>query len=245
MEKEFEIKLNRANKQVMKSIFRTKHSDLELLLPLDNGVFDFDLINTVAHRSINPVKEGEHIDRELTIDSNLFIESVSQVIRDRLHKEVEENGEPETELAELVKSVQNDIKKGFDDKLKEIGVNHNVDDIEIKFTDGSTTFSEYSGYDIHQFCFEVSHLNKISKFEFFVTNENPKVNREGLQKDYGKIFGSNERFNYVMDKIDAQIKQQIKEEQEMDFTPYFLDAPEKEPKSKKSKKRDRGHGFSM
>lgn len=246
MEKEFEIKINQADKQAMRTIFRTKHSDLELNLPLDNGVFGFDLINTVAHRSINPIKEGQEADRELTIDASLFLESVSQVIHDRFYKEIELHGEPRTDLTELMESVQGDIHKGFNNKLKELGVNHNVDDIEIKFTDGSTTFNEYSGGDIHQFCFEVSHLNKLSKFEIFVSEENPSVNREGLQKDYGNIFGSNERFNYVMDQIDVQIEQQIKEEQEMDFAPHF-DAPEKEPepKSKKSKKRDRGHGFSM
>lgn len=250
MEKEFEIKINtgRVNKNLMRSIFRTKHSNLELDLPLDNGVFNFDLINTVAHRNMNPIKEGEQADRELTNDANLFLlESVSQLTHDRFYKEIELHGEPRTDLSELMESVQDDIQKGFNNKLKVLGVNQNVDDIEIKFTDGSTTFNEYSGGDIHQFCFEVSHLNKkLSKFEFFVSDDNPKVNREELLNTNDNIFGSNERFNYVMDQIDVQIEQQIKEEQEMDFAPQFFDPEaEPEPKPKKSKKRDRVNGLSM
>ncbi|PMR71787.1 hypothetical protein [Billgrantia endophytica] len=242
MEKEFEIKIKQADKQAMRAIFRTKHSDLELDLPLDNGAFDFNVIENTSNSILNQDKEGQERRR----DSNMFIESVSTIIHDRFYKEIELHGEPRTDLAELMESVQDDIQKGFNNKLKELGVNQNVDDIEVKFTDGSTTFNDYSGGDVHQFCFEVSHLNKLSKFEIFVSEENPSIKREGLQKDYGTIFGSNERFNYVMDQIDVQIEQQIKEEQEMDFEPHF-DAPEKEPepKSKKSKKRDRGHGFSM
>lgn len=251
MEKEFEIKINsdRLNKHKMRTIFRTKHSDLELDLPLDNGVFDFDLINFFAHRNMNPIKEGEEADRELTNDANLFLlESVSQLTHDRFYKEIELHGEPRTDLAELMESVQDDIQKGFNNKLKELGVNQNVDDIEIKFTDGSTTLNEYTDGDIHQFCFEVSHLNKKpSKFEFFVSEENIKVNREELQNTNGNIFGSNERFNYAMDQIDDEIEQQIKEEQEIDFAPRFF-APESETepeqKPKKSKKQ-KGQSFSM
>jgi hypothetical protein len=247
MEKEFEIKINsnRLNKQIMRSIFRTKHSDLELDLPLNNGVFDFNLIENTANSNLYLDKEGYERRR----DSGIFIDSVSKIIHDRFYKEIELHGEPRTDLLEIMESVQDEIKKGFNNKLKELGVNQNVDDIEIKFTDGSTTLNENNDGDIHQFCFEVSHLNKISKFEFFVTVENPKVNREGLLQDYSNIvdrIGGKERFNYVMDQIDIVIEQQIKEKQEMDLAPQFnMEESEQEPKTKKSRKRDRGNGFSM
>lgn len=246
MEKEFEIKIKSATTNSVNAIFRTEKSDLELLLPLRDGKFDFSEVEKASNYRTNPVREGEQLEREMAVDSNLFIESVSQVIHGRFYKEIELHGEPRTDIAELMEIVQNDIKKGFDDKLKEMGVNHDVDDIEVKFTDGSTIFNDYSGGDLHQFCFEVSHLNRLSKFEIFVNEVNPKVNREGLQLDYGNIFGGKERFNYVMDQMDVVIEQQMKEEQEMDFAPLFdRDESVPELKAKKSRKRDRGNGFSM
>jgi hypothetical protein len=117
MEKEFEIKINKATTDSVKAIFRTKHSNLELTLPLKNGKFDFNEVEKSSNYNINPVREGEQLEREMAVDSNLFIESVSQVIQDRFYKEVEEYGEPRTDLMELMETVQDDIKEGFDRQL--------------------------------------------------------------------------------------------------------------------------------
>ncbi|MCH4813131.1 hypothetical protein [Vreelandella neptunia] len=117
MEKEFEIKINKATRDTLSAIFKTEKSDLELLLPLKDGKLDFKAVEQASNYSINPVKEGEELEREMAIDSNLFIESVSQVIHDRFYKEIELHGEPRTGLRELVEAVQGDIENDFNNQL--------------------------------------------------------------------------------------------------------------------------------
>lgn len=110
MEKEFEIKINRTTNDAVKTIFRTQKGDLELKLPLNDGSFDFKLVEDISNHFSNKA-------HPMYRDTNVLIESVAVIIEDRLYKELEFQANTRPDLEKIMKAVHGDIEKGFNSKI--------------------------------------------------------------------------------------------------------------------------------
>ncbi|MGP9656169.1 MULTISPECIES: hypothetical protein [Halomonas] len=110
MEKEFEIKINKATKDAVKTTFRTQKGDLELRLPLNDGSFDFKLVQDISNHFSNTA-------HSMFRDTNVFIESIAVIIEDRLHKELELQADTRPDLEKIMKAVHGDIEKGFNSQI--------------------------------------------------------------------------------------------------------------------------------
>lgn len=110
MEKEFEIKINKATKDAVKTTFRTQKGDLELRLPLNDGSFDFKLVEDISNHFSNTA-------HPMYRDTNVLIESVAVIIEDRLYKELELQADTRPDLEKIMKAVHGDIENGFNSQI--------------------------------------------------------------------------------------------------------------------------------